>query len=173
MKNIFKLFDEKSIHYSIHTCYVGLKSNLLDKDDVHNCIDTLLEKDSTNSAYINIIVDNYSTESLLKAMHTLTLSIPSENDAIWLRELRKLRYALLYTLSLNAQTLSTYEASLEKVALLYADFGYPSDMEHFIYYMPSSSDYNPAAHTIEQNRERLIMLLRKFLHKEELEIRKS
>lgn len=171
--NMFHLLKEKSIPYSIQTCYVGLKSNLLSEQDVHHCINTLLEKDLTNSVYINIIVDNYSTESLLKAMRTLNLPIPSENDATWLCEIRKLRYTLLYTLSFGIQAPSAYEALLERIAILYADFGYSSDMEHLIYYMPPEGDYDPTKYSIEQNREHLVLLLHIFLKKEERALNKS
>lgn len=164
-------FDEKSIPYTLQTCYVGFKSKLYNEEDLQKCIDRLLEMDSKNdAAYIKIIVDNYSEESLLKALHTLHMPIPSELDKLWNYEIKKLRYAHLYGLSLAAQKPSEHEALLEKVALLYADFDYPEDMNHLIYYIPSHTDYDPVKHTVEQNRARLVHLLEDFLQKEAAEL---
>jgi hypothetical protein len=171
MKNYFNIFDEKSIPYTLQTCYVGFKSKLLSEENVQKCIDRLLEMDPQNEAtYIKIIVDNYSEESLLKALHALHVPIPSEHDESWDHEIRKLRYAYLYDLSLKMQAPSAHERLLEKVALLYADLGYPEDMNHLIYYMPPDADYDPLKHTLEQNRARLVHLLEDFLQKEATEL---
>ena len=45
-----------------------------------------------------------------------------------------LRYAILVSLDTNGQAL------LDDIESVYADFGYPHDMEPFIYYMPSECD---------------------------------
>ena len=49
-----------------------------------------------------------------------------------------LRYAILASLDSEGQEL------LDDVESVYADFGYPRDMEPFIYYMPSQGDSSAA-----------------------------
>lgn len=63
-----------------------------------------------------------------------------------------LRYALLASLDSNGQAL------LDDIESVYADFGYPRDMEPFIYYMPNDEG--------ESSTEDLIARYREFLASE-------
>ena len=60
-----------------------------------------------------------------------------------------LRYAILASLDTEGQTL------LDDIESVYADFGYPRDMEPFIYYMPSEGDSSTDA-LVERYREFLV-----------------
>ncbi len=60
-----------------------------------------------------------------------------------------LRYAILASLDTEGQAL------LDDIESVYADFGYPSDMEPFIFYMPSESD-SSTEDLIEQYHKFLI-----------------
>lgn len=52
---------------------------------------------------------------------------------------------------------------LEKIDIIYADFGYPVDMEKFISYMPNDDEYMPSNHTFEENRNYLLSKLDDFI----------
>ena len=53
---------------------------------------------------------------------------------------------------------------LEQIDIIYADFGYPEDMEKFITYMPSNDEYNPLKHKLEDNRYYLLSKLDDFIN---------
>jgi hypothetical protein len=46
---------------------------------------------------------------------------------------------------------------------IYADFGYPSEIESFVRYMPVVDGYDPVSHTLEENNRRLFENWRRFL----------
>jgi hypothetical protein len=52
---------------------------------------------------------------------------------------------------------------LELVAELWDDFGYPDEIRSFVHYMPSERDYEPAAHTQDENRAALYKKWEKYL----------
>lgn len=52
---------------------------------------------------------------------------------------------------------------LGAVEEIYADFGYPPEISHFVRYMPPDDGYVPQAHTPEQNMDRLYCKWREFL----------
>lgn len=53
---------------------------------------------------------------------------------------------------------------LVAIERVYADFDYPEEMSHFIYYMPAAEDISGL--TPDQARQRLIALAQKFLKEE-------
>lgn len=52
---------------------------------------------------------------------------------------------------------------LEQINIIYADFGYPVDMEKFISYMPNNDEYTPSNHTFKDNRKYLLSKLDNFI----------
>lgn len=44
---------------------------------------------------------------------------------------------------------------LAKVELIYEDYGFPTEMECFVRYMPASGDYDSGAHSVQENTDRL------------------
>ena len=63
----------------------------------------------------------------------------------------------------------TYENSnrvddpLSEVDVIYADFGYPAEIESFVRYMPPQGGYDPSQHSAQENRDRLFDYWRKYL----------
>ena len=76
----------------------------------------------------------------------------------------KIRVAIIIYLR---KTIKDKEKLLEQIEKIYADFGYPEDMEKFIIYMPSCDEYIPENHTIEDNRNHLISSLDDFIKKQQ------
>lgn len=56
---------------------------------------------------------------------------------------------------------------LNRIETIYADFNYPREIENFVAYMPPQDNYNPAAHSKEENEIRLISLWKKYLSERE------
>ena len=54
---------------------------------------------------------------------------------------------------------------LKQIDIIYADFGYPIDMENFISYMPNNDEYIPSNHTFEDNRNYILSKLDDFIDK--------
>lgn len=52
---------------------------------------------------------------------------------------------------------------LEVVEQLYADFGYPEEIQGFVRYMPPESNYEPKAHTHAENVDRLLSKWKEYL----------
>jgi hypothetical protein len=50
-----------------------------------------------------------------------------------------------------------------EVEAIYADFGYPPEIEGFVRYMPVTDDYDPSAHTKDENENRLYEKWREYL----------
>lgn len=70
-----------------------------------------------------------------------------------------------YNVSLKRKNKNSPEELLDGLSEVYADFGYPEDMEPFIHYMPSSDGYNPLLYSKEENINRLVSLFEEFLQK--------
>jgi len=82
---------------------------------------------------------------------------------------RKLRFCLLFDLR---KQITQPELLLEKIAEVYADFNYPSDMEEFINYMPAKN-YDPSKYSITENRQRLLKKFDDFLNKEKSDLKQQ
>ena len=52
---------------------------------------------------------------------------------------------------------------LGEVEELYADFGYPAEISHFVRFLPAGSGYRPQEHTQEENIQRLFDLWSEYL----------
>lgn len=55
---------------------------------------------------------------------------------------------------------------MQEIERVYADFGYPPEMEGLIYYMHPTDGYDPSVHTLEENQERILRLAMEFLDSE-------
>ena len=62
---------------------------------------------------------------------------------------------------------SNVQDVLVKIEGVYADFGYPEDMKHFIYYMPADEEIGL---NYEENCTQLVKKLKKFLQEEKMRI---
>lgn len=55
---------------------------------------------------------------------------------------------------------------LGEIEKIYADFGYPSEIESFISYMPATDGYDPSQHSLEENKDRLLKNWEQYLSQE-------
>lgn len=58
------------------------------------------------------------------------------------------------------ETVSNPLACIEE---LYSDFDYPDEMIGFVGYMPPQDGYDPAGHSLEENRQRLLLNWERYL----------
>ncbi|MBO4913414.1 MAG: DUF2247 family protein [Butyrivibrio sp.] len=72
----------------------------------------------------------------------------------------KIRVAIIIYLRLTEKDRTQL---FEKIDMIYEDFGYPEDMEKFISYMPISDEAISLCHTIEDNRNYLLLKLDDFI----------
>ncbi len=52
---------------------------------------------------------------------------------------------------------------LIEVESIYADFGYPPEIEGFVYYKPATDGYDPSQHSIKENKARLFSKWEQYL----------
>lgn len=55
--------------------------------------------------------------------------------------------------------------ALAEVESIYADFGYPEEIESFVRYMPAAAGYDPLQHTHAQNQQRLFLNWSNYISK--------
>lgn len=171
MKCNLNLLEQNNIKYSFATLLVAMNYGIINNADVANYTTQYLLKHPhetdpiiTELVCINSTaqnVENMLIEALKKTAHIIE---PNTNE--WIQEERKLRFCLLLELK---QTITNKRELLEKIAEIYADFNYFSDMENFIYYMPAKN-YDPTQHSLQENENRLINLFDKFLRQEKIEL---
>lgn len=160
--------EDAEIKYDWKTLYVAL---YLDFIDTSALVDYSV-KEMSNELYIDNEFINelawgeeeFSKEELLLKMPIkLGLQEIEKGTISWNCELRKLRYCLLRVVR---NTINNNKELLSKVSEVYADVGYPVEMEEFIPYMPPKGNYDPTKYSIDENNLRMIMLLDKFLEEE-------
>lgn len=172
MKCNLNLLKENNISYSYTTLLVGIRNNLLNNNDIANyTTEYLIEHPyETNFKITELACINRETldvESLLtSALKSQSITIEPETIA-WFIEERKLRLCLLLNLKEHTQC---KRELLEKIAEVYAEFNYPSEMEEFIYYMPAKN-YDPSQHSEHENEQRLLTLFNAFLEKEKNDLK--
>ena len=159
-KNMYKyltIIHNKSVPINIVTICLGFKYKYLKYADFKGY------------ALLNFLSDDESLDAvnqgLLDARDEIELNekvskiLAAKNENILHRESEKWLYAQLVELRLNELD---DETLLNKIAEIYADFDYPSSMEHFINYMPSKIDLS--GYTVEQAQKRLIGLCDIFIN---------
>jgi hypothetical protein len=99
-------------------------------------------------------METYQVGDLLRKIANAT---PEESSIL---VQRKWLYLLLAWLFENKASVSD---PLEEVETIYANFDYPSEIESFIRYMPVTDDYDPSAHTKDENEARLFDKWREYL----------
>ena len=154
------IFDKIKMPLDWAMVYYGINNNILNIDIAKEFACRKLENDeqlseeelelSWNSnnrldvlELIEKILDSQGNveESIEKAKDKLRIAI-----IIYLRETEKDKVRLL-----------------EQIDMIYADFGYPEDMEKFISYMPISDEAISSGCTIEDNRNYLLSKLDNFI----------
>lgn len=164
------MLDESGIDYDWRTIYVGISVNLLECNELTTYALKMMDDDKyEDDEFINELAwgieDNLKDEILTKMFFKFNFDMLTPKSVSWELEIRKLRYVILNYLRI---TIEDYNELLRKVEEVYADFDYPEDMEGFIAYMPVKD--NSSAHSVEDNKKRMINNLDKFLIVEKKEI---
>lgn len=173
MKIDIQMLDDSKVAYSWNTLYVGISSNLIECSELTNYALKLMSDDNyKDNDFINELswgIENKLKEEVLTEMRlSCNLDNMIAESEEWELEKQKLRYVLLDNLR---HVTKDNEEILDKVEEVYADFGYPQDMESFIAYMPVKDNYDSSKHSREENNKRLIGLFDDFLKAEKEHIK--
>ncbi|BBI33573.1 DUF2247 family protein [Cohnella abietis] len=166
MGQILHLFNVYNIPVEWLTIYVGRKLGYLQTKEINEySIQSILDNPNLNDRILDL---SWETDELvLEEMLSEVVGGCNETSEEWQLELKKFRYIQLKELEKNA---ISKELLIRKIAEIYADFGYPQEMEKFIYYMPATDGFNPQAHSSEENLDRLLEFFKEFLLEEASEI---
>ncbi|HEX4068699.1 MAG TPA: DUF2247 family protein [Candidatus Babeliales bacterium] len=163
---ILRILGQNNIPYSWNTLRVGKKYNLIDNTQIADyAAEYLSDHPHETNQYIAELVSCDETKSINDILEKVADIFDGKidcDDAKWELEKRKLRFCILTYLK---QHTSDERELLDKIAQVYDDFGFPKDMENFIYYMPAK-DFNPLEHSKEECTERLMGLFKDFLSDE-------
>jgi hypothetical protein len=165
MLNILK---KNNIPYSWNTLRVGKKYNLIDNAQIADyAVEYLLGHPQETNQFIAELACCDKTTSIDDVLDKVVDVFDDKIDCDspeWELEKRKLRFCILVYLK---QHIFDEGALLDKIAQVYDDFGFPKDMEDFIYYMPAK-DFNPLEHSKEECMNRLVRLFEDFLSNEKI-----
>lgn len=146
--------------------YYGIEKNFLELKGVSEFAIMCMErKIDEREDVLDLIWKNESKEYMLQQIRKLL----GKNEKIQTTE-AKWQYCIVKDLlesNLNFKILS------EKLDEVYADFGYPLEMEEFISYMPIKDGYNPASHSFNENAERITRKVKEFLELKQRDIKKA
>lgn len=163
---MFDILRQNYISYSWNTLRVGKKYNLIDNSQVSDyAVEYLADHPQETNQYIVELVccdkTTFIDDILDKVADDFDGKINLDSFE-WELEKRKLRFCILTYLK---QHVTDECELLDKIALVHDDFGFPKDMEDFIYYMPSKN-FNPSEHSKEECMKRLVRLFEDFLSNE-------
>lgn len=154
------IFDNIKMSLNWTMIYYGIRNNLLRIDIAQDFVyrkmeqgEELLEEELELSWHLSNKGDVLELiKKILDIQGGLEKSTKNVADRI--------RIAIIVYLRNNEKDV---EKLLEQINSVYADFGYPVDMERFISYMPADDNYNNLHYTVEENRERLLSKLDCFI----------
>lgn len=162
----FYILKENNISYSWNTIRLGKQCNLFDNSEIADYAIEYLSQHplETNEFIVELACSNktmFIDDILDKVADVFDKKIDCDS-AEWALEMRKLRFCVLTYLKKH---ISDDRELLDKIAQVYDDFGFPKDMEDFIYYMPSKN-FDSLELLLEQPMSRLVRLFENFLDEE-------
>ncbi len=164
-----QIFQENNLECSWNTIKVGWDLKRLEQNEVSNFAISFLESHpNLNNEYILELISEVkqnNVENILKKLFkSLKLDFPEHESPSWNKEWRKWRYCIMNEM---VKHVPNTQDLLIKIEGLYADFGYPEDMKHLIYYMPTEEkiklNYQDACIT-------LVNKIKQFLQEEKVRI---
>lgn len=172
MKYLLKFLEEAGCGYDWVTLLVGRTLGLIETPEVTKYAEKYItnKPKDKNSLIFELAWNNEPQivdENLKKLVVEMYGSSLNQDSSVWLKEERKWRYCMLKKIRMDIES---HDQLLGKVAEIYSDMGYPKEMDNFIYYMPTTDDYDSTKFSIEKNQQRMIQLLDDFLSKEKLEL---
>lgn len=167
---MYKINFDKYIHLlNWNVIFLGIRDDLIDAESAIRYANKLVENNVTedNSLLVELfILENVEKAEVLRLLYDIVSQDVTEEYAK-----KILRYIILDSIEQTKQDDKTILNTIENV---YADFDYPEDMASFISYMPvDDTTYNPSAHTLKENEQRLIEKFNMFLKNELLLINKE
>ena len=139
-------FDKYAVLLSWDSIYHGIEKDILSPESAILYAEKIIELNPEIDApeIISLLVSENTEKdvilSLIKDILSGTPKLINSEES----DIRLLRYILLSELKENVQDSKRLLSEIENI---YADFDYPSDMEGFIAYMPSSDFYNASEHS--------------------------
>ncbi|WP_111291160.1 DUF2247 family protein [Bacillus safensis] len=169
MKYSIEVLKTYNIHYDWKTIYVGINLDLISYVEISKYAVEFLTNhtECENSLILELAWGAGNPDEDYRKLQMLLVELNNnlvEEDDQWDIEKRKWRYCI--TSHLKELNGTSHEKLLDELSEVYADFGYPEDMEPFIHYMRPSNDYNPLLYSKEKNINRLLSLFEEFLQKE-------
>ncbi|UOE63144.1 DUF2247 family protein [Priestia filamentosa] len=163
---------QSNLHYDWKTIYVGYKLSIIKEAEVTQYTVEFLNTHPTceNSSIMELAwgeVDIDYERVLRGIIQELYGEELIGGSSLWEYEKRKWRFSILR--DLDTEHKHSPQTLLHKIAEVYADFGYPEEMERFIYYMPSKENTELLS-SEEDHIVRLICFFYEFLRKEQRDL---
>lgn len=163
---------QSNLSYDWKTMYVGYKLHIIKEAEVTQyAVEFLATHPNCENASIIELTwgdRDMDYERVLKdIVQELYGEEPIESSSLWENEKRKWRFSILH--ALDTEYKHSPQTLLHKIAEVYADFGYPEEMERFIYYMPSKENTELLS-SEEDHIVGLICFFHKFLQKEQRDL---
>ena len=157
-KSIPYSFIRKRVLLSWRDALWGYEHQLIGWSDIVAIAEDRLLLDSDNPMTIELVcLGKSETQQVGALLRTLANNEPddagSASDKKWL-------FLVLAWLFENRDVVSD---PLSEVESIYADFGYPPEIEGFVSYMPVTDGYDPSVHSVEENKARLFFKWRLYL----------
>ncbi|WP_411380092.1 DUF2247 family protein [Pseudomonas sp. MPB26] len=136
----------------------GVEKGIINCDFAQKVADVNLTRGSMNELETELVLlDKVQVWAIKEKIRQLSSAEVTEEVVC---SKKKWMYVALKWLFENRRKI---EDALGLVELVYADFDYPAEIESFVRYMPSQCDYDPRAHSVEKNMERLYLNWGAFL----------
>ncbi len=154
------IFDKIKMPLDWAMVYYGINNNMLNIDIAQEFACRKLEHDEQLSEEeLELSWNSNNRLDVLELIETI-LDIQGNVEESIERAKDKIRIAIIIYLR---DTEKDATRLLEQIHIIYADFGYPVDMEKFISYMPNNDEYISSNHTFEDNRNYLLSKLDDFI----------
>lgn len=165
MKITLEMMEMANIPYSWNTIYTALLYDFIEITEVEKYAIILINQNEyvENSFYYDLLWGGKSKTDVIQML--LEEKLVELSNIMIEKELEKIKYVMLYCLNKNFH--NSVEILLTKIAEIYADFNYPEDMSHFVYYMPINNpfpmDHKDAKQTLIYNFENYLLELKQKL----------
>lgn len=156
------IFDKIKMPLDWAIVYYGINNEILSINTAQEFACRKLEHDEPMSEEELELSWNSNNHLDVLELIEKILDIQGNVDEIIEKAKDKIRIAIIIYLR---DTEKDATRLLEQMDIIYADFGYPVDMENFISYMPNNDEYIPSNHTFEDNRNYLLSKLDDFIDK--------
>ncbi|MBQ3600183.1 MAG: DUF2247 family protein [Lachnospiraceae bacterium] len=157
------IFDKTKIQLDWAIIYYGINNDILSIDIAQEFACRKLEHDE--QMVEEELELSWSSNERLDVLELLEriLDIQGNVEESLKNAKDKIRIAIIIYLR---ETEKDIVKLLEQMDMIYADFGYPVDMEKFISYMPIDENYIPSQSTIKERRNYLISKLDNFINEQ-------